>query len=94
MVKLIARIDVQPGQGGVVGAALKELAIPSRQEAGCILYDVCRATESPDTLLVLEEWESKEILDAHMQTPHFGAFIEKVGSLLAGEPTIHFIERL
>jgi quinol monooxygenase YgiN len=94
MVKLIATIRCQPGQGEQVAPALLELAGPSRAEAGCMLYDVCRSKADPDELLVLEEWESQEALDAHMATPHFQAFIGRIGAALAGEPGVAFIERL
>jgi quinol monooxygenase YgiN len=94
MVKLIARLRSQPGQADLLTGALCELAGPSRLEAGCLLYDVCRSQSDPNELLVLEEWESQAILDAHMATPHFKAFLERAGGALAGEPELLFIERL
>lgn len=94
MVKLIAKINAQPCQADAVAAALAELAVPSRAEAGCILYDTCRVKDNPATLVVLEEWESQEALDAHMATPHFQAFIAAIGSALAGEPELTVLERL
>ncbi|MBM3474539.1 MAG: antibiotic biosynthesis monooxygenase [Armatimonadetes bacterium] len=94
MVKLIARLQVKPGQEEFVAEALKELAGPSRAEAGCIRYEPCRAKEDPAALLVLEEWESQEALDAHMATPHFQAFVGKIGEALAGPPSLEFIEPL
>ena len=94
MVKLIARIHAQPGQADLVASALLELAGPSRAESGCLLYDVCRSQADPNELLVLEEWESREALDTHMATPSFKAFVARIGSALAGEPELTFIERL
>jgi quinol monooxygenase YgiN len=94
MVKLIARLHCQPGQADLVASALCDLAGPSRSEPGCLLYDVCRSQADPNELLVLEEWESQEVLDAHMATPHFQAFAERIGAALAGEPELVFIERL
>ena len=94
MVKLIARIDAKPGQEQLLADALSELAGPSRAEAGCVQYDVCRSRENPGALIVLEEWESQAALDAHMETPHFTAFLAKVGDAIAGEPDLEFIERL
>jgi quinol monooxygenase YgiN len=94
MVKMIARIDARPGQEQLVADALRELAGPSRAEAGCILYDTCRCTDDPTQILVLEEWESQVALDLHMATPHFQAFLTKVGDALAGEPRLEMIERL
>lgn len=94
MVKLIARLDAKPGQEALLAEALSELSAPSRAEAGCIQYDVCRSKEDAGKLLVLEEWETQEALDEHMETPHFKAFLEKAADALAGEPGIEFVERL
>ena len=94
MVKLIARLDAKPGQETLVAEALSELSVPSRAEAGCIQYDVCRSKEDAAKLLVLEEWETQEALDEHMATPHFKTFLAKVGEALAGEPGIELIERV
>jgi len=94
MVKLIARIDAKPGQEALIAEALSELAGPSREEAGCILYDTCRVKDDPTKLLVLEEWHSQATLDEHMATPHFKAFVEKIGDATAGPPQIEFIERI
>jgi len=94
MVKLIARLSAKPGHEEVLTNALRELVAPSREEAGCILYDVCVVKDEPGKLLVLEEWESQDALDQHMATPHFQAFLADAGDALAGEPTLEFIERI
>ena len=94
MVKLIARLRARPGQEELVADALRTLAAPSREEAGCREYVPCQAKDDPAALLVLEEWESQAALDAHMQTPHFEAFLAEVGEALAGEPQLELIERL
>jgi quinol monooxygenase YgiN len=94
MVKLIARLHTQPGQADPVASALLDLAGPSRVEPGCLLYDVCRSKADPNDLLVLEEWESQADLDTHMATPHFQAFLERIGGALAGNPELTFVERL
>jgi len=94
MVKLIARIDVKPGREELVSAALRDLAVPSRAEAGCVQYVPCRSREDATKLLVLEEWASQEALDAHLETPHFQVFIETVGDAFAGPPQLEFVEPL
>ena len=94
MVKLIARIEAKSGSEALVADALKELSGPSNEEPGCLEYVVCRAADDATKLYVLEEWKSQEDLDAHMELPHFKAFLGKVGEALAGPPTIEFIERV
>ena len=94
MVKLIARIEAKPGREQCIADALKELSGPSRAEAGCVQYDVCRLKDDPTKLVVVEEWASQEALDAHMATPHFQAFVGQIGEALAGPPKLEFIEPL
>jgi len=94
MVKLIAHLHAQSAHADAVAAALLELAGPSRAEAGCVMYDVCRSKADRNQLLVLEEWESQAALDAHMATPHFQAFVARIGGALAGAPEMTFVERL
>ena len=92
--KFIARIRARPGQDQQVAEALKALVAPSRAEEGCLLYDVCRSADDATQLLVLEEWESQAALDAHMRTPHFVAFLKKVGEAIEGAPRLEMIERV
>jgi quinol monooxygenase YgiN len=94
MLKFIATIEAKPGHETLVTEGLRDLIAPSRAEAGCTLYDACRAKDNPARLLVLEEWESQTALDAHIATPHFEAFLAKVGDALTGPPNLEIIERI
>ena len=94
MVKLIARLEAKSGQEQFLEDAMRELAVPSREEEGCLMYDLCRPKGAPGTVIVLEEWTSQAELDEHMASPHFKAFLEKAGDALAGAPGVEFIERL
>ncbi len=94
MVKLIARIEAKAGSETLVAEALAELSGPSNEEPGCIEYVVCRGAEDATKLYVLEDWKTQEDLDAHMELPHFKAFLAKVGEALAGPPEIEFIEKV
>lgn len=94
MVKLIARLRAKSGKAEELTAALLELAGPSRAEVPCFLYDVCRSVSDPNELFVLEEWESQDALDAHMATPHFRAFAERIADMVDGELGVTMLERL
>ncbi|OHA62099.1 MAG: hypothetical protein A3E07_03770 [Candidatus Wildermuthbacteria bacterium RIFCSPHIGHO2_12_FULL_45_9] len=65
--------------------ALKNLAIPSREEEGCIRYIPRR---EGNILIVDEEWRDQEALDRHMETPHFQAFVQATRSVWIGAPEI------
>ena len=55
-------------------AIFKEVAAASRQEPGCAVYAVS-ADIDDDVFRVIEEWESREHLAAHLATPHIGTFM-------------------
>lgn len=54
----------------------------TRKEVGNISYTLYASTESKSKFVIVEEWESKETLDAHMQTLHFATFGKEINSLL------------
>jgi len=41
-----------------------------RAEPGCTRYDTSTSTEEPGLFLILEEWENRDHLDAHLETIH------------------------
>ena len=51
---------------------LRELAVASRAEEGCLGYEVARGNE-PDrgTFVLFEKWRDQAALDVHMQEEHF-----------------------
>jgi quinol monooxygenase YgiN len=46
-------------------AQMAEHCRRSRQEPGCIQFDVFRSVLQPERYTVLEHWESEEALDTH-----------------------------
>ena len=61
---------------------------PTRKEAGCIRYDLVRGPGKPAEFAFIEEWESAEHLDAHLQTAHVREAGAKAGPLLVAPPSI------
>ena len=101
MLTIIAEIRTRPGQHHRQ-AVLDEFAqlIPSVvQEAGChgdapMVDDaagVSFQTTAPDSIIMVEQWESVAHLEAHLQTPHMKTWGEAVkGSVL--ETQIRILE--
>lgn len=50
--------------------ALTTILAPTRQEAGCLFYNLHVAADNPARFLFHESWASKEHHAAHDQTPH------------------------
>ena len=81
----IAFIRAKSGQSEELGRRLLTLVAPSRQEAGCINYDLHRSDVDPDVWCVYENWRSAEDLAAHFTLPHMQAFVAVVPALVEGE---------
>jgi len=86
-------VRAEDGRGDAVRAGLEALVAPSRAEDTCTRYDLF-ATEDPNVLLVVEEWADQAALNAHMETPHFKAFVAANGEALAGPPVIQVLTPL
>jgi len=86
---VVAVLVAKPGAEGIVAAALHDLVVPTRAEAGCLSYEVFTSAVSPQTFVAIERWRSQEDLDAHQLTPHVRAALAAAGSHLAAAPQIH-----
>ena len=47
------------------------MAIRSRVEEGCIMYEYFASTEDENKLILVEKWENTAAQQAHTQTDHF-----------------------
>ncbi len=87
----IAFIRAQSGKSDVLGEWLNNLAEPSRQEPGCINYDVHRSLDDPNIWCVYENWRSKADLDAHFELTHMKEFIAAIPTVVEGALDLHYL---
>ena len=66
----------------------KGLIEETRKEPGNISYELVRGLENKSLFAFVEKWESKESLDAHMQTNHFKTILPKLQALSVGDTEI------
>jgi quinol monooxygenase YgiN len=92
-VTVVATITAQPGAEAQLTKLFQEMVPPTRQEAGCLRYDLHRDPKSPATLVFLETWESQTALQAHMETPRFLAARTLQEGLVAAR-NIQLLEKL
>jgi quinol monooxygenase YgiN len=60
----------------------------SRTEPGCLAHAVHRDVEDPFRLVFVEQWADLDALHAHFRVPASVAFVEALGELTAGRPTM------
>jgi quinol monooxygenase YgiN len=66
----------------------RELVAATRQEAGCLSYELFERTDDATRLVLVEEWESQDHLDAHTRTEHFTRLVAELETLEVAEPAV------
>ena len=51
----------------------------SKQEEGCLGFDVFRCPDAPEKFYFHETYKDQAAIDSHGKTPHFALFQEKSG---------------
>ena len=72
---IVARIEAKPDQIELVKSELIKLIEPTRAEAGCIQYDLHQDNNQPEVFLFYENWETRELWQAHMENEHLKAYM-------------------
>lgn len=84
LLTVIAYMKAAPGKEDELRAGLTALVGPTTREAGYVNYDLHESVETPGLFALYENWESGELLDAHLAAPHLVDFASRLGELLDG----------
>lgn len=79
MIYLVATLTIQPGSLPKFIDAAKTCIAATRQEPGCISYDLTQSQTDENTIYFVERWENQEALDGHFHAPHFKVWREAGG---------------
>lgn len=93
-VRVVARVLALPEKVEKVKSVLLSLIEPSRQESGCIQYELLQNHEDPTDFVFVEQWENEALLNAHLESPHINEADTKLEGLLAAEPDIRLYRLL
>lgn len=64
---IVAHITADNGKIDLVKAELEKLIEPTLKEEGCLQYDLHQDNENPGYFMFYENWESRELWQAHME---------------------------
>lgn len=81
---VVAQIRSRPGMEEKTREELIKLIAPTRQEEGCIRYDLHFSQSDPAEFLFFEYWTSAEALAKHSESPHLQRFKAQAAELLDG----------
>lgn len=88
MIKVIAHFYIKPEFIEKTDVLFKEIVEKSRQEKGCISYELFAAEGDAGHFVFIETWQDKAVLDAHGKTEHFTRIIEKLQKMSSKDPLI------
>ena len=72
---IVANIHAKADKVDLVKAELLKLIPITRAEEGCIQYDLHQDNENPSHFMFYENWETRELWQTHMNTPHLAAYL-------------------
>ena len=70
MLTVFAFAQARPGKEKELKEALLTLVAHTRQETGCINYDLHRHLDQPGKFAFYENWVDKAALEQHRASPH------------------------
>jgi quinol monooxygenase YgiN len=89
MIDATIKITVSPEKRKEVLQTFKAILGPIRREQGCISCNCYVDVEVENIIVFKEEWKTREDLDTHLRSVHFGVLIG-VMKLLNKEPDFRF----
>ena len=67
---VVAIFHARPRRERTLSRALRAMLAPTRQEAGCLTYDLHRSNDDPRLFFFHETWASIDDHRAHLDTQH------------------------
>ena len=71
MIKIVASSKIKTGCLKEALPLYEELVAKTRQESGCLSYELYQELRDDHFFTLIEEWKSLEDLKAHTKTEHF-----------------------
>jgi quinol monooxygenase YgiN len=89
----VAIFVAKPGAEAKLEVLLKGLVEPTRQEPGCLQYDLHVDIKEPRRFVFIERWANQEALAGHGKTAHIAHFREH-GPELIEQKEVDFLRKL
>lgn len=87
MILVIGRYSIDPAQHEAFQAFARQLVVQERQRHGCIAFDIYEDVTTANAFLMMEQWESEEVLDAHTSSEAFEQSESALNAFIVGEPS-------
>ena len=84
MIIVHGTVPIKPDCRDEALSLAREMSAATQAEDGCISYDFYVGLSDPNTLVLLQEWESMEALSAHFRTRHLREFLRELPNVVSG----------
>lgn len=88
----IAKLRIKPGREAEFLRLQKELSELTRQEAGCLAYDVLKSEADAGQYVYYARFRDKQAFDTHMATDFHDRLIPPIMDCVDGEMDLQFFE--
>ncbi|MCU1322249.1 MAG: antibiotic biosynthesis monooxygenase [Acidobacteriaceae bacterium] len=72
---LNVHIEAKEGREEDLARELQSLVVPTRQEKGCLTYELHRDSANAKLFMFYEQFADQAALDTHIAAPHFQKFL-------------------
>ena len=66
---------------------VQRLARASRDEHGCLAYEVYIQADAPEVIMVWQQWSDLDALETHFASDHVDSFLDAIPDLIEGQVT-------
>ncbi|QCX33189.1 antibiotic biosynthesis monooxygenase [Caloramator sp. E03] len=94
MVKVVAKNFAQEDKLDEIIKLYEELVELTRKEEGCITYELFQDEKDSSILCMIEEWESREALDKHLNSQHFKRIVPNIKKYMIKETELNVYNKL
>jgi quinol monooxygenase YgiN len=81
-VVITAVLSSKPGMEESLYKILQKVVEPSRNEEGCMTYQLHQSLDDVGTFIFYEVWENEEAVQSHIMSEHYKAYREQAESLI------------
>jgi quinol monooxygenase YgiN/enamine deaminase RidA (YjgF/YER057c/UK114 family) len=79
---ITAVLEAKEGEADKLHELLAKNILPSRNEKGCLQYDLFRGGKDKNTFVLQEQWISKEAFDLHFKMPYIKELSRNIKDLV------------
>lgn len=94
MIHIVAKNSVKKSQVETFKVLTKELILKSKEEEGCIAYDLYEDMNNPTVLTFIEIWADERAIEQHSKSEHFKKIVPKLGKLVDGEKEVKLYKKV